>query len=206
MPNRSPCKPENASLTQAHEISSILHHLIKEGALRTNIPKLSVFSEEMVKGETSFEQWSYELQTLQKTYSESALREGIQRSLKGAAADTVCNMGPGTFLDTVIQKFSIIYGNVKSHDLLMRDFYRADHGGEESVTSFATQAEELLSKVRDKFPYQIPLEKVQNLLKERPFHGSCKSIWDSVKYHHADSKVDYMIFQEECRRQGMRIE
>ena len=51
VPNRSPSKPENASLTQAHEVSSILHSLIKEGNLRTNIPKLSVFSWEMVKGE-----------------------------------------------------------------------------------------------------------------------------------------------------------
>ena len=43
----------------------------------------------MMKGLTLFEQWSYELQTLRKTYSESALREGIQMSLKGAAVDTV---------------------------------------------------------------------------------------------------------------------
>ena len=83
LPNISPSKPQNASLTQAHDISSILHSLIKEGALRTNTPKLSVFSGEMVKGEASFGQWFYELQTLRKTYSESAQREGIQRSLNG---------------------------------------------------------------------------------------------------------------------------
>ena len=122
VPNRSPSKPENASLSQAHEMSSILHSLITDGALRANIPKLSVFSGEMVKGEASFEQWSYELQTLRKTYSESSLREGVQRSLKGAAADIVHNMGPGASLDTIIKKFSIIYGNVKSYDLLMGDF------------------------------------------------------------------------------------
>ena len=33
MPNKSPSKPEIASLTQAYEISSILHSLIKEGLL-----------------------------------------------------------------------------------------------------------------------------------------------------------------------------
>ena len=125
--NRSPSKPENASLSQAYEISSILHSLIKEGALRTNIPKLFVFSGEMVKAEGSFEQCSYEVQTLRKTVK-SALREGIQRSLKGAAAYTVCNMGPGASLDTIIKKFSIIYRNVKSYDLLMGDYYRADQG------------------------------------------------------------------------------
>ena len=46
VPHRSPSKPD-ASGSQPHDVSSILHSLIKEGSLRTNIPKLSVFSGEM---------------------------------------------------------------------------------------------------------------------------------------------------------------
>ena len=127
-PHGSPSKPE-ASGSQHQDVSSIFHSLIKEGALRTKFPKLSVFSGERLKGEASFEQWPCKLQSLRKTYSESSLREGIQRSLKGAAVDTVHNMGPETSLDTIIKKFSIIYGNVKSYDILMGDFYHADQGG-----------------------------------------------------------------------------
>ena len=127
-PYGSPSKPD-ASGSQHQDVSSILHSLIKEGTLRTNISKLSAFSRERLKGEASFEQWSYELQSLRKTYSESALREGIQRSLKGAAVDRVYNMGPDTSLDTIIKKFSIIYGNLKSYDILMGDFYHTDQGG-----------------------------------------------------------------------------
>ena len=67
---------QDTSFNPVQEVSSILQTLIKDGALRTNIPKLSTFSGERVKGEVSFEQWSYELQTLRKTYSDSALREG----------------------------------------------------------------------------------------------------------------------------------
>ena len=145
----------------------------------------------MVKGEASFEHLSYELPTFRKTYSESALREGIQRSLKGDATDTVHNMGPGVSLDTIINKFSIMYENIKSFDLLMRDFYSADQGEDETFTSFA---------MWDKFPDQIPLQEEQRLLKDRLFHGSYKSIQDSVKYCHADSKVDYMTFLKECRK------
>ena len=100
----------------------------------------------------SFEQWSYEVQSLRKTYSDSALREGIQHSLRGAAADAVCNIGPNVPLDMILKKFTIIYGNVKSFDLLMRDFYRADQGEEETIPSFATRLEGLLSQIRDKFP------------------------------------------------------
>ena len=191
---------QDTSISPVHEVSSILHTLLKDGALRTNIPKLSAFSGERAKGEVSFEQWSYELQTLRKTYSDSALREGIQHSLRGAAADTVRNMGPDVPLDTIIKKFTIVYGNVKSFDLLMRDFYRADQGEEESIPSFATWVEGLLSQIHDKFPEKLTPPEEQRLLKDCLFHGCKKSIRDSVKYCFADPRIDYMHFLEECRK------
>ena len=73
-------------------------------------------------------------------------------------------------------------------------------GGDETVTSFATCIEGLLSYVRDKFPNQIPLAKEQQLLKDRLFHGCQKGIRDSVKYRHTYSTVDYMSFLEEFRK------
>ena len=154
----------------------------------------------MAKGEVSFEQWSYELQTLRKSYSNSAIREGIQCSLRRSAADAVCNMGPNVPLDMILKKFTMTYGNVKSFDLLMRDFYRADQGEAETIPSFATRIEGLLSQIRDRFPNQLPHQEVQRLLKDCLFHGSRKSIWDSVKYCFADASVDYMQFLEECRK------
>ena len=82
----------------------------------------------------------------------------------------------------------------------MGDFYRASQGEEESVTSFATCIEGLLSNVRDKYPQQIPQAKEQQLLKDRLFYGCQKGIRDSVKYRHADTTVEYMTFPEECRK------
>ena len=184
----------------AHDVSSVLQTLLKEGALRTDVPKLSAFSGEVAKGEVSFDQWSYELQTLRKSYSDLALMEGIQHSLRGAAADVVQNMGPDVPLDLIIKKFSIIYGNVKSFDLMMRDFYRADQGEDESIPSYATRIEGLLSQIRDKFLDKLPLQEEQRLLKDRLFHGSRKGIRDSLKYCFADTSIDYMHFIEECRK------
>ena len=40
------------------------------------------------------------------------------------------------FTDMILKKFTIIYGNVKSFDLLMRDFYRADQGEDETIPAF----------------------------------------------------------------------
>ena len=190
----------DASMGSAHDVSSVLQTLLKEGALRTSVPRLSAFSGDVAKGEVSFDQWSYELQTLRKSYSDLALREGIQHSLRGAAADVVCNMEPDVPLDLIIKKFTIIYGNVKSFDLMMRDFYRADQGEDESIPSYATRIEGLLSQIRDKFPDQLPLQKEQRLLKDRLFHGSRKGIRDSLKYCFADASIDYMQFLEECRK------
>ena len=147
---------QDASLGSVHNVSLVLQTLLKERALRTNIVKLSAFSEERDKGEVSFEQWNYELQTLRKSYSDLALREGIQHSLRGAAADTVHNMGPNVPLDMTLKTFTIIYGNVKSFDLLMRDFYRADQGEDETIPSFATWIERLLSQIREGSPISFP--------------------------------------------------
>ena len=41
---------QDASMGSAHDVSAVLQTLLKEGALRTNIPKLSAFSGEMAKG------------------------------------------------------------------------------------------------------------------------------------------------------------
>ena len=185
---------QDVTISPAHEVSSILQTLLKDGALRTNIPKLSAFSQEWAKGEVSFEQWSYELQTLKKTYSYSALREGIQCSLRGAAADTVRNLGPSAPLDTIIKKFTIVYGNVKSFNLLMWDFYHIDQGEEESIPSFATQVEVLLSQIWDKFPDKLTHPEEQRLLKDHLFHGCKKSIWDSVKYCFANPQYRLYAF------------
>ena len=181
-----------------HDESSVLQTLLKEGALRTNVPKLFAFSADTAKGEVSFDQWSYELQTLRKPYSDLALREGIWHSLRGAAADVVCNVGPNVPLDMILKKFTIIYGNVKSFDLLMRDFYRADQGEDETIPSYATRIEGLLSQIRDRFPDQLPLQEEQRLLKNHLFHGSRKSIRGSLKYCFADASIEYMQFLEEC--------
>ena len=147
-----------ASIGSVHDVSSVLQTLLKEGALMNNVPKLSAFSGEAGKGEVSFYQWSYELQTLRKSYSDLALREGIQHSLQGAAADVVCNMGPNVPWDMILKKFTIVYGNVKSFDLLMRDFYRADQGRMRPIPSYATRIEGFLSQIRDTFPNELPLQ------------------------------------------------
>ena len=128
------------------------------------------------------------------------MRKGIQCSLRGAAADTVRNLAPDVPVDTIIKKFTIVYGNVKSFDLVTQDFYHADQGEEESIPSFATKVEGLLSQIWDRFPDKLNHLERQRLLKDCLFHGCKKSIRDSVKYCFTDPHVDYMHFLEECHK------
>ena len=128
------------------------------------------------------------------------MREGIQCSLRGPAADTVRNLGPDVPLDTTIKKFTIVYGNVKSSDLLMWDIYHADQREEKSIPSFATWVEGLLSQICDRFPEKLTHPEEQRLLKDHLFHGCKKSIQDSVKYCFADPCIEYIHFLEECQK------
>ena len=82
----------------------------------------------------------------------------------------------------------------------MWDFYCADHGEEESIPSFATKVEGLLSQIQDKYLEKLTHPEEQRLLKDCLFHGCKKSIWDSVKYCFAVPHMDYMHFLEECRK------
>ena len=109
-------------------------------------------------------------------------------------------MGPDVPLDTILKKFTIVYGNVKSFGLLMRDFYLADQGEEESIPSFATRVEGPLSQIRDKYPEKLTHPEEQRLIKDCLFHGCKKSIRDSVKHYFADPHMDYMQFLKECRK------
>ena len=74
---------QDASMGSVHDVSLVLQTLLKEGALSTNVPKLSAFSGDTGKGDVSFDQWSYELQTLRKSYSDLALRKGFSIPLEG---------------------------------------------------------------------------------------------------------------------------
>ena len=142
-----------------------------------------------------------QLQTLRKTYSDSALREGIQCSLRDAAADIVRNLGPDVPLDTIIKKFTIVYGNVKSFDILMHGTFTVQTRVRKNL-SLPLQPgwRDFLSQIWDKFPDKLTHPEEQRLLKDHLFHRCKKSIWDSVKYCFADPHVDYMHFLEECHK------
>ena len=78
------------------------------------------------------------MQCVKDHYPESVVHESIMRSLKGAAADMACYMGPTAGVSDILEKLSVIFGTVASFDVLMQNFYKISQGNEK-VPSFATR-------------------------------------------------------------------
>ena len=95
--------------------------------LHIGTPKISAFSGNVAPGKTevSYEQWSHEVQCIKDHYPELVVRESITRSLKGAAADLACYMGPTAGVSKILEKLSVIFGTVASFDVLMQNFYHS---------------------------------------------------------------------------------
>ena len=197
----TPKSPFQFPVTEHDMTTNIISNLVK-GALRTTVPRLSNYSGDMTgkAGEVSFEQWSFEVQGLRKTSSESAIREGMNRSLKGPAADTVRNMGPEATLDEILKKLSINYGVVISFDALMGNFFKADMLTSETVPLYANRIESLMSRIRDRFPERISPEEAQEKLRDRLFHGCLKDTRNSVRFLYANKTITYLDLLESCRK------
>ena len=68
------------------------------------------------------------------------------QSLKGAAADMACYMGPTASVSKILEKLSVIFGTVASFDMLMQNFYKISQGNEK-MPSFVTKLEGTLNQI-----------------------------------------------------------
>ena len=143
-------------------------------------PKISTFSGNRVPGKTkvSYEQWSHKVQCIKDHYPELVVRESIMSSLKGAAADMACYMGPTASVSKILEKLLVIFGMVASLDMLMQNFYKIMQGGNKKVPSFMTRLVGTLNQIRIKCPGRIANHEVPWHLKEQLFHGVKKHIRD----------------------------
>ena len=95
------------------------------GALGT--PHLAIFSgvdPPLPKGEATYNQWTFEVHSIESCYQEGVLWEGIIWSLKGHAANMVQFLGPTPSVDAILDKLDSLYGLVYTFDIMMQGFYR----------------------------------------------------------------------------------
>ena len=177
--------------------------------LHIGTQKISIFSGNVAPGKTevSYEQWSHEVQCIKDHYPESVVRESIMRSLKGAAADMACYMGPTVSVSEILEKLSVIFGMVvTSFDILMQNFYKIMQGGNKKVPSFVTRLEGTLNQIRIKCLRRIADHEVPWHLKEQLFHGVKKHVRDSVRYLYSNLQTTYSELVVAARRAESKTE
>ena len=93
----------------------------------------------------SFEPQKYEVETLSRVYTESAIKEAITKSFKGSAAEILRFIGPLASVAEILISMKGKYGVAASCDSLMRDYYILVQEENEKVPQFATKIEIKLS-------------------------------------------------------------
>ena len=115
----------------------------------------------------------------------------MMRSLKGAAADMACYMGPTASVSDILDKLTVIFRTVVLFDVLMQNFYIVTQGNNEKGPSFAMRLEGTLNQIRLRCPEWITNCEVPWHLKEQFFHGVCKYMRDSIRYLYGNSETTY---------------
>ena len=85
-----------------------------------NIPLRLV--QEPCKNEVPFEQWLFDVRSVQGLSSRLVLREAVIKSLKGTASKLVRYIGPQ--IEGIISKLKTVYRIVASFDVLVQSFYK----------------------------------------------------------------------------------
>ena len=151
---------------------------------RGKVPKLSVFSghENLPKHDASYEQWIFEIRSIQHTYSESQIKEAILRSGKDAAASVIHSLVCNAAVSKILEKVGTVYGNVTSSHVLLQDFYRLVQSKNENCQVFATRLGESLSKISSRFLYMVRKGDAERHLHDHLFYGMVKGLRNSIRY------------------------
>lgn len=115
-------------------------------------PRLENFSGDITgsKNESTFDVWKFQVERLVKSgYSEAAIRNAIDRSLKGTAMRIVIRLGTDATVKQILDKLQKIFGPVDKEEKIMAEFYSARQQQGEDVVSWGCRLEEILNRALD---------------------------------------------------------
>ncbi len=156
--------------------------------------KLSNFSGDRgAKGEVSFDQWRFEVRALtrDKIYHEGLVLQAIQRSVRGSAAEILMTLGETVTVETILEKFDHLFGNVLPAEVVLEQFYGSRQKSEESVASWACRLEDLLAQVSRKQTVSLSKEAVQGMLRTKFYSGLHTGIRDKVRHKFDNESATY---------------
>ncbi|XP_062610021.1 uncharacterized protein LOC134271821 [Saccostrea cucullata] len=191
------------SLMSSHQLfnSSALFH-------QNNNPtpiKLPTFSgsEQVQKGEVSYDVWSYEVRCLKGQWPDHVLLQPVRSSLKGTAREILIPLGEYATVENILAKLDDFYGNVCTPENIMQKFY-SDHQQEgESIVSYGSRLEQCSSKavkvghidVNAKDP--MLRSKFWSGLRSTQLRNATRHKYETVKEFHSLLREIRQIEQEE---------
>jgi len=153
-------------------------------------PKLGLFSGDNGKGEISFEQWKYEVLSLQREgLAEATIQQCIRRSIRGTAAAAVHNLGELSSVADIVDKLDQIFGNVLPPENILETFYSARQLKTETVASWACRLEGIMAQIRKK--ERLSREDEDSRLKSKFFAGLNKPSVKTAVRHKYDQGASY---------------
>ena len=128
------------------------------------------------RGEAEFDNWIFQLKSLQKMYMDDAIRNTVVCHVRRIANTVVHTVGYDTELPKMISWLEDRFGLRETNDNLLLEFHQMVQGPNEKVQDFSSKLECKFKILQERFPGRYAA--VQ--LKDRIFSGMHDKMRDSM--------------------------
>jgi hypothetical protein len=111
--------------------------------------------------------------------------------VRGTAADVLLHLGNTITVQTVIDKFDNIFGDVLPMDVLFEKFYTARQKEGESVAAWACRLEDILAKLMARDPMAIASGAAQGMIRSKFWSGLSDDKVKNALRHRFDGGATY---------------
>ncbi|KAK3085807.1 hypothetical protein FSP39_008905 [Pinctada imbricata] len=168
--------------------------------LSQHIPKLSCFSGDQSKQDTSYDLWRYEVDCLvREKYSESSIAQAIRRSLRGDAGKVAMRLGPEAKVADILDKMESVFGTMERGEKILEEFYSAKQKKDEDSMAWSCRLEEIFRKAVVKGV--MSRSEANDKLRSRYWNGLHQWIQDVSGY-----KYDRLTEFDDLRKEVRLIE
>ena len=110
---------------------------------KPNVPKLN---------ENQFEEWKLEVEVMMKSgmYCDDILKQAIRNSLTGNTRKILLTVKSNATTKDILKKLESVYGNVRTAESVIEEFYATKQTREESVSAWGLHLEGLVQTAIEK--------------------------------------------------------
>lgn len=131
---------------------------VRSHIYKPTVPKLT---------ESSFEEWKIEINVMIRSdlYQEDILRQAVRNSLSGNTRKILLTLAPDATTKDIVDKLDTVYGNVRSGESVIAEFYQSNQKKDEGVSEWGIRLEGILQTAIEKG--HIQRNQKDNMLKTR---------------------------------------